>query len=289
MANNIQLVEKMLPLVDEVYRVEAKSSILDVPNVLTQDTGDAKTIKVAKISLDGLGTYDRETGFPEGAIDLEWETHTFTNERGKRFTLDRMDNIESFGLIAATMINRFTRDHVLPEVDAYRFAKIATLGQHKVSANLTKDDAEGALDEALVTLEEIGIDASQLVIFSTPRFMQKLQNGVERTVLNGEKGISKVINTYADVPVIKVPQNRFYSAVTLGDNGFTKTEGAKDINFIVMDKAASYNFIKLNIAKLFTPDENQKIDKWQWDFRLYHDTFVLDNKKAGIYVHTANA
>ena len=288
MANNIELVEKMLPLIDEVYRIEAKSSVLDVPNVLTQDTGDAKTIKVAKISTSGLGDYDRETGFPEGDIDLEWETHTFNNERGRRFTLDRMDNIESFGLIAATMTNRFTRDHVIPEVDAYRFAKIATLGQHQVTGALDKDSAEDALQEAIVTLEEKGIDASQLLIFATPRTAQKVEKGIDRVVLNGEKGVSRVINTYEDIPIIKVPQNRFYSAITLGADGYAKSEGAADVNFIVMDRAASYNFTKLNIAKLFSPDENQRIDKWQWDFRLYHDTFVLDNKKAGIYVHKAS-
>jgi hypothetical protein len=288
MANNIELVEKMLPLIDEVYRNEAKSSVLDVPNVLTQDTGDAKTIKVAKISTSGLGDYDRETGFPEGDIDLEWETHTFNNERGRRFTLDRMDNIESFGLIAATMTNRFTRDHVIPEVDAYRFAKIATLGQHQVTGALDKDSAEDALQEAIVTLEEKGIDASQLLIFATPRTAQKVEKGIDRVVLNGEKGVSRVINTYEDIPIIKVPQNRFYSAITLGADGYAKSEGAADVNFIVMDRAASYNFTKLNIAKLFSPDENQRIDKWQWDFRLYHDTFVLDNKKAGIYVHKAS-
>jgi hypothetical protein len=288
MANNIELVEKMLPLIDEVYRNEAKSSVLDVPNVLTQDTGDARTIKVAKISTSGLGDYDRETGFPEGDIDLEWETHTFNNERGRRFTLDRMDNIESFGLIAATMTNRFTRDHVIPEVDAYRFAKIATLGQHQVTGALDKDSAEDALQEAIVTLEEKGIDASQLLIFATPRTAQKVEKGIDRVVLNGEKGVSRVINTYEDIPIIKVPQNRFYSAITLGADGYAKSEGAADVNFIVMDRAASYNFTKLNIAKLFSPDENQRIDKWQWDFRLYHDTFVLDNKKAGIYVHKAS-
>jgi len=287
MANNIQLVEKMLPLIDEVYRIEAKSSVLDVPNVLTQETGDAKTIKVAKITTSGLGDYDRETGFPEGDIDLEWETHTFGNERGRRFTLDRMDNVESFGLIAATLTNRFTRDHVIPEVDAYRFAKIATLGEHQEAADLSKDTAEDALQEAIVTLEEKGIDASQLLIFATPRTVQKVEKGIDRTVMNNEKGISRVITTYEDIPIIKVPQNRFYSAITLGEDGYTKSEGAADVNFIVMDRAASYNFTKLNIAKLFTPDENQRIDKWQWDFRLYHDTFVLDNKKAGIYVHKA--
>ena len=33
------------------------------------------------------------------------------------------------------------------------------------------------------------------------------------------------------------------------------------------------------------PDENQKKDAHQFDFRLYGDSHVLDNKKAGIYVH----
>ena len=122
-------------------------------------------------------------------------------------------------------------------------------------------------------MEEQGIDASQLIIFGTPRLVQKVEKGIDRTVLNGEKGISRAVSTYEDIPIIKVPQNRFYSAITLGEDGYTKSEGAADVNFIV---------------KLFTPDENQRIDKWQWDFRLYHDTFVLDNKKAGIYVHKAS-
>ena len=43
---------------------------------------------------------------------------------------------------------------------------------------------------------------------------------------------------------------------------------------------------KSNVAKLFTPDENQNKDAWQFDYRLYHDSFVLDNKVQGIYVHT---
>ena len=125
-----------------------------------------------------------------------------------------MDNIESFGLIAATMTNRFTRDHVIPEVDAYRFAKIATLGETKVAANLAAGTAEDALQEAIVSLEESGIDASQLIIFATPRTVQKVENGIDRTVLNGEKGISKVITTYEDIPIVKVPQSRFNTAIT---------------------------------------------------------------------------
>ena len=54
-----------------------------------------------------------------------------------------------------------------------------------------------------------------------------------------------------------------------------------------MDKNACYNVTKLNVAKIFSPDENQNKDAWQFDFRLYHDTFVLDNKVKGIYAHTA--
>lgn len=43
MANTVNLVEKMLPLIDEVYKKEAKSSILEAPAELVQATGDANT------------------------------------------------------------------------------------------------------------------------------------------------------------------------------------------------------------------------------------------------------
>lgn len=44
---------------------------------------------------------------------------------------------------------------------------------------------------------------------------------------------------------------------------------------------------KFALPKIFTPDQNQKTDSWLFQFRLYHDAFVYENKAKGVYVSTA--
>lgn len=295
MANTINLVTKMLPLIDEVYKKEAKSAILEAPAELVRATSDAHVYKIAKMALVGLGDYSKTTGFPEGDITLEWETHTFLNDRARRFSIDRMDDVESFGLVSARLVSEFVRRYVIPEVDAYRFAKIAQNHGTGLTATgtLSGSTTKTALDTAIVALQENEVDDSRLVIFTTPTVAQNLSDNIARTVLNGENGINNIIETYNGIPIVRVPQSRFYSEVTLNAGatssagGYTKTASTgKDINFIVMDKNASVNITKANVGKLFTPDQNQNKDAYQFDFRMYHDSFVNDNAKAGIYVHT---
>lgn len=297
MANTINLVEKMLPLIDEVYKKEAKTSILEAPQELIQQTNDASTFKIAKLALQGLGNYSKTTGFPEADVSLTWETHTFANDRGRRFSIDRMDDVESFGLVSSRMVGEFLRQYVIPEVDAYRFAKIATLAANKPEgATLDKDTAKGAIDTAIVTLQEKEIDDNRLVLFMTPTVAQLLSDNITRTTLNAEGNINNVIESYNGIQIIRVPQTRFYTAITLdagsttSKGGYTKTaESGADINFILMDKSASVNITKSTVAKLFTPDQNQNKDAYQFDYRMYHDSFVFDNKKDGIYVHAKAA
>ena len=299
MANNIQLVTEMTNIVDEVYRQSAVTTVLEAPSDLVRYSG-GKSFKIADMALDGLGDYSRQNGYPVGNVTLSWKEYTFTNDRGKCFTVDRMDNEESFGITASRLNGDFTRDYMAPEVDAYRFAKIANTAGKTVSAALTKANTEDAVQEALVTLQEKSVPSSRLLLFVTARVRQGLQQGIDRTVLNGETNISTAVKTYEGVPIITVPNDRFYTAITLNTGvptvsgettkdaefGYKKSTTASDINFILMDRTASVNITKLNMLKLFTPDENQKLDAWQWDYRLYHESFVFNNKKAGIYLHT---
>ena len=299
MSNSIALVQKMLPLLDEVYKASAKSSGLEAPAEFVRETADANSVQIAKMALVGLGNYSKASGFPAGDITLSWETHQFTNDRGRRFSIDRMDNVESFGLVAARLVGEFMRTEVIPEVDAYRFAKIAAKATTTVAADLTSSTTKAALDTAIVTLQEKEVDDNNMVIFMTPTVAQNLSDNITRTTINGDKNVNNIIETYNGIQIVRVPQTRFYSKITLDSGsssdagGYSKTSAStgvtagKNLNFIVMDKNACYNVTKLNIAKIFTPDENQSKDAWQFDFRLYHDTFVLDNKKNGIYVHTA--
>jgi hypothetical protein len=289
--NNIELVNAQTAIVDEIYQSEAVTKVLEAPSELVRYAG-GKSFQIANMALTGLGDYSRVNGYPEGGVTLEWKTYEFTNDRGTRFSVDRMDNEESFGIVASRLNGDFTRDYLVPEVDAYRFAKIANKAGKVVAANLDKDSAIDAIDEAMVTLTDNKVPLSRAILFVTPRTALAINKNITRSTANGEGAVNNIVNSYNNVPVIVVPQDRFYTGIELlpgtGEDqfGYEKAADAKEINFILMDKSASVNIGKLSMLKYFSPDVNQKKDAHQWDYRLYHESFVFDNKKAGIYVHT---
>ena len=289
--NNIELVNAQTAIVDEIYQSEAVTKVLEAPSELVRYAG-GKSFQIANMALTGLGDYSRVNGYPEGGVTLEWKTYEFTNDRGTRFSVDRMDDEESFGIVASRLNGDFTRDYLVPEVDAYRFAKIANKAGKVVAANLDKETAIDAIDEAMVTLTDNKVPLSRAILFVTPRTALAINKNITRSVGNGEGAVNNIVNSYNNVPVIVVPQDRFYTGIELlpgtGEDqfGYEKAADAKEINFILMDKSASVNIGKLGMLKYFSPDENQKKDAHQWDYRLYHESFVFDNKKAGIYVHT---
>ena len=82
MANSIALAKKYVPILDEVYKVSSKTSILDAPEGLVREAMSANEILLPKMVLQGLGDHNRNTGYVAGDATLTWETHTFTQDRG---------------------------------------------------------------------------------------------------------------------------------------------------------------------------------------------------------------
>jgi len=303
MANSIALVTKYLPLLDEVYRVNAKSSILEADSAMVQATSDAKTIKINKLSMDGLGDYSRANGYPVGSITSDWETHEFSNDRGRKFNLDKMDNQESLGMVFLNMAGQFMKQKVIPEKDAYTFAKIAgTSGIEGTTGSLTSSTTKAAIETALSTLAENEVDEGNMVLFITPTVKGYLEAQLTRTLTSGVTEYGQKIEYFNDIPLITVPQTRFYNGIDLLDgtstgettggyrkhvaqSGVSGDANATDVNFILMDKAAAISIAKNNVAQIFSPEVNQNYDGWTFNYRFYYDVFVMDNKKPAIYVH----
>lgn len=295
MANSIALITKYLDRLDLVYKQNAKSALFEADNSLVQETMDANVVKIAKIAMQGLGNYSKTNGYVQGDVTLSWETHTFSNDRGRMFKVDRMDNVETAGKAFGALAGEFIRTKVVPEVDAYRFAKIAgTAGiETTAGASLTSSTVKSAIDLAITTLEENEVDDASMVIFVTPTVKNALEDAIKRDLASGVDRYGQKLNYYNDIPLISVPQNRFYTSITLQsgstgeeDGGYVKTASTgKDINFIVMDTRAGFAITKNRVNKIVTPDENQNEDGWRFFFRTYHDMFVLENKVKGIYLH----
>ena len=126
MANTITLAKKYVPLLDEVYKKVALTSILDSDASLAREGANTNEIIIPKIDMDGLGDYDRNSGYVNGDVTLTWETVKFNYERGRMFNVDAMDNEESVGLAFGKLSGEFIRTKVVPEIDAFRFATYAS-------------------------------------------------------------------------------------------------------------------------------------------------------------------
>ena len=294
MANDIQLVTKYLPLLDEVYKQSAKTAILEASENMVRATEEANVFKIAKLSFDGLGDYDKATGFPAGNLDLTWETHTFANDRGRKFSLDRMDNLESLGMALLNVSGEFVRTEVVPEKDAYTVAKIAgTTGITNVTGTLTDTNTKEAIDTAIAQSGEAEVDEANMILIMTPTIKGNLEAEINRKLDNGVDRYGQKINYYNDIPIITIPQSRFYDKIDLHDGktsgqtagGYVKNTAGKNINFILMDKNAAFTVTKHALTKVVTPEQNQMTDGWMFQFRFYYEAFVQENKKAGIYVH----
>ena len=293
--NAIQTITKYLPLLDQVYAVASVSAILDTPNALVRETADAKTVLIAQTSMSGLGDYSRADGFVSGDLTLTWKPYTFEYDRGRTFQIDAMDDMETMGLAFGSLAGEFVRVKVTPEIDAIRFAKYATNAGTTVAATLTNKTAVSAIATAEVDMEEKEVALNNCVLFMTPTvygYVKDDTDHFQRTLVPSENP-NRNFGSFDEMPIAKVPQSRFYTAVdTLSGKdeqaagGFAKAEGAKDINFMIIDRASVIQLIKHGKIRVFDPDTNQSADAYKVDYRIYHDAWVLDNRKNGIYCHT---
>lgn len=129
------------------------------------------------------------------------------------------------------------------------------------------------------------------ILFVSPKAYAGIKAKITRILAN-EREVQRNIEIYDDMRVVRVPQARFNTAITLYDGssnfGFVPTAGGFKINFMIVHPSAVKNAVRLALPKIFTPDENQSADAWKFQYREVHDAFVLDNKVNGIYVHAAN-
>lgn len=293
MANAIDLVTAFLALIDEIYKLESVTADMDALTQPVDFAGEA-VVKVMKLSTVGLGNYSRANGYPKGDITATWEAMTLACERGRQFTIDRMDNDESLGLVLGNLIRTWVREKVAPEIDAYRFAKFASaFGINVVGTPATLDvnTILPAIDAASLVLDEAEVPAEGRKLYISATCNGLLKTAVTR-MLGNENSVDRRVKMLDNMEIVPVPQSRFYTQVTL-DAGATSSAGGyiktvstgKDINFMLLHPSAVLQVTKLNNVKYFSPEINQLSDGHMWQYRLYHDAFVYDNHQTGIYLH----
>lgn len=275
MANNIALSQVFVDMLDEVYKGASVTSGLITADDLAREGANAGEIKIPKLSMDGLGDYNRNTGFVDGAVNLEWETVKFNYDRGKKFSVDAMDNQETINLAFGRLASEFIRTQVAPEKDAFTFAKLAAKAAGTASGAL----ADGKKVTAAIATALDAMDAEEV---SEGRYLF-ITSALLRMVNDLDTTVSRAVLAEFGDRIVTVPTKRFYSDITLGTNGFT---GNTALNFMIVEPTAVIKFDKHIANNIIVPENNPDADAYILKYREYGLVDVYDNKKAGIYAHT---
>lgn len=289
MANAITLAQTFVPILDKVYKNASLTSVLDGNPELVRQGANYNELIIPKISMQGLGDYSRNGGYVHGDVTLNNETVKCNFDRGRMFTVDNMDNMETVGIAFGQLGGEFLRTKVAPELDAFRFAQYAgTTGISKVGTPAALADGAAviaALRAGVNKMDEDEVDPNSRYLFITPTLygmIRDLDTTKSKEVLEGFAG------------VVKVPQSRFYTAIdqydgtTSGEEGggYVKdTTNGCDINFMIIEKSAVIQFEKHVAPKIITPEQNQNADAYKFGYRNVGIADVYENKVAGIYLH----
>lgn len=293
-ANSIAYAEKFLPLLDEQYRAESKTSILDTLTDYVRFTG-ANTVNIFNIDPVGMANYDRNAGYVPGDVTGTWQPYVLETDRGRSYQVDFLDNDQAMNLVVPNLLATVERQHIIPEVDAYRFAQYASGAAvaNVVTETLSAGAATVAsIDGATEALDEAEVPYEGRILFVNPKTYRLIKSGITRMVMNKDRNVDYNVEIYNDMRVITVPSARFNTAITLnapttssGAGGYTASGDA--INYMIVHPSAVLQVMEHYAPRMFSPEQNIEADAWRVQPRFAHGAWVKAHKTNGIYVSHA--
>lgn len=253
-------------------------------------------VRMPQMETTGLKDYDRDNGYPEGSVTLTFKDYDMTMDRGTSFHLDAMDvNETNFIANATSVASSFQKEHVIPEIDSYRYSKLYALFKAggRAAAPYTAKAAD-VMDALLADIgkirDEVGEDVPLVISISQPvKTMLELNDKFAKR-LNVADFKAGAINTrlkQIDNCFLKpVPSARMKTAYVFKDGtsegekegGFAPGESAKQINWIITVQQAPIAVTKQDKMKIIDPDTYQRADAWFIGYRRYHELWFPESR-----------
>ena len=293
-ANAISYAELYLPLIDEAYKAESKSAVLDTLSEYVRFTG-GNTVNIFNINPVGMANYDRNAGYVPGDVTGTWQPYVLETDRGRSYQVDFLDNEQAMGLVVPNLLATVERQHIIPEVDAYRFAEYASgaAAGNVVTETLSAGAATiASIDGATEALDNAEVPYEGRILFVSPGTYRLIKSGITRMVMNRDRDVDYNVEMYNDMRVITVPQPRFSTAITLanpttssGAGGYTAS--GDNINYMIIHPSAVLQVMQHYAPRVFSPEQNIEADAWRVQPRYCHGAWVKAHKTNGIYVSHA--
>jgi len=271
----IDLVTKYLPYVDEIFTKESKKSLLTNQDF---DWTGAHTVKVYKVNTSNMNDYGRSGPASGnwsrygavGSLDATTEEMTLKKDRSFTFAIDKLDEDETAGqLAAASALARQQRQVIIPEVDSHTYGVMAVgAGAKPAAVTLTAENIYSEIIKAGNVLDNAEVPETDRQLVVTPDvflLMKKCKDIVMETNVGNDLRLRGVIANLDGANVIKVPAARL----------------PKDFGFMLAHPSATVAPTKLEDYKIHKDPPG--ISGSLVEGRICYDAFVLDNKAKAIY------
>ena len=269
----------------ELYMNYAKTAVLESNATLTKQGANEDEICIPKIEMSGLADYDRNTGYTQSGISMTWQNVKFNYTLRWKFNVDTIYDEKTLELILKQLIDEVVRTKIIPQHDAFRFARYADLAGIKVSGTLsTGVEVLEALQVATIAMNNADIPSENRHLFITSDLLLEAQN------IDANKSYSILVKFTS---ITEVPKNMFHTTIDLLDGkcsgkektGFKKASDRKDINFLIVEKSSVMQLTKYKEGKIISPEDNQDGDALVLYLHEYGFTDVCRYKPVGIYLH----
>jgi hypothetical protein len=294
---------KVVPRLYQQYLQGAVTSWME-NNAIGVEYKGGKYVIMSDMTVDGLGNYDRNLGYPRGNVAGSKKQYEMTMDRGREFIIDVADNDETGFLVnAGSVMSTFQQEHVIPEIDAYRVSKIHSIvnteaAGNVISTNIDPDDITYTLADDIATLRD-RIGNVPLVIMMSGLTQKFFGREFAHTLdyVNFMRGsLSTKVKAIDGDPFMIMPSSRmktvynFLDGVTPGQEagGFTTASAAKDIKWIITPATAPIAVAKIDKSRVFDPNTYQGAHAWKTDYRIFHDLWMTPKGYNNTIIRTGD-
>jgi hypothetical protein len=265
----VNLASKYSPVVDERFAMESRTNIGFNTDY---DWVGVQTVNVYTVNTSPLNDYQRtgtsRYGTPEELTDDTQELK-LSQDKGFTFIIDRGNDEDQMNVKGAGVaLDRQIREVIVPNIDTYRLATLAANAGENDATVATADNAYELFLAGQEALNDASVPEGGRVAFlsnSYYKFLKLDPSFVQSGAMAEISLVRGLVGEVDGVPLITVPKSRL-------------PVGAQ---FILMHPIAAAAPVKL--SEFTIHDNPPGISGNLVEGRVYHDCFVLDNKKSGIY------
>lgn len=269
----VNYAEKFSQTIDEQL---SKDSLTDKAVNKDYDFDGVNKVNVYSVETVPLNDYDFNAKSNRYGTPVELgndvQTLELTQDKSFTFSIDRKNATDTMmAMSAAKALARELKEVVTPTIDRYRIAKYTAeaLAAHTKEETLTTETAYSAFLEGSMVLFDAKVPTEGRIAFVTSAYYKAIKLD-KNFVSSGDKGqeiaVTGAVGTIDKTTIIVAPADYF----------------VKGTNFIICHPMAMTSPVKLADYKIH--ENPQGINGWLVEGRIYYDAFVLNNKKAAIYL-----